>query len=77
MKNCPYCEGRGFVLGWLMRDNRQVPNLEQCRNKCNLRGYSDEVQRRIDSINRQHQPQPQQRDPCQVIQFRPRQKSES
>lgn len=44
---CESCDGRGWIEGYKADSSHFRPTLEQCRKRCNLTGYSDEVQRRM------------------------------
>ena len=44
---CPQCEGKGWIETYQGRDNGFVMSLSQCPNRCNISGYSNEVQRRM------------------------------
>jgi hypothetical protein len=51
MTNCKHCGGRGWEELWHGGSSSWTPSLKQCYRKCNLKGYSDEVQRRLNNPN--------------------------
>jgi hypothetical protein len=50
--SCGSCGGKGFVDGYHAAGASFTPNIEQCPKKCNITGYSDEVQRRLNDPHR-------------------------
>lgn len=44
--NCPTCGGKGWVEDWYVAGGRNTMSLLQCYRRCNIKGYSDEVQKR-------------------------------
>lgn len=44
---CNSCGSKGFIEGWHAAGNNFNPNIEQCPKRCNISGYSNEVQRRL------------------------------
>lgn len=46
---CTVCGGQGYVETWHGGGASWTPSLVQCRNRCNISGYSDEVQKRINN----------------------------
>jgi hypothetical protein len=44
---CLSCEGKGWVEEYRGESARFTPILKQCPQRCNITGYSDEVQRRL------------------------------
>jgi hypothetical protein len=50
--NCESCGGLGFIEGWYAAGALFTPNVEQCPKRCNITGYSNEVQRRLNDPNR-------------------------
>lgn len=46
---CELCEGRGWIEGWQGASATWTPSLQQCRRRCNIAGYSREVQRRLNT----------------------------
>lgn len=49
---CESCEGRGFVDCYYGAGATFTPSVKQCPRGCNLRGYSEEVQRRLNDDKR-------------------------
>lgn len=43
---CDVCGGKGWTESYVGTAGRYTPSLEQCRKRCNISGYSSEVQRR-------------------------------
>lgn len=49
MTKCDKCGGRGWIEGYYRSGNAYKPTIEQCYKRCNLSGYSDEAQRRLNA----------------------------
>lgn len=47
MSRCAKCDGRGYIEGYVAAQASYTPSLEQCPLRCNITGYSNEVQRRL------------------------------
>lgn len=45
MSGCKKCGGKGYVESWQRGAGSWVPNLKQCADRCNIKGYSDRVQK--------------------------------
>lgn len=48
---CKLCCDQGWVETWHGGSSGWTPSIQQCRMRCNLQGYSDEVQRRLNNPN--------------------------
>jgi len=46
---CKECGGKGWVETWHAGSATWTPSLSQCRKRCNITGYSDEVQKRLNN----------------------------
>lgn len=46
---CKKCGGKGWMETWYGGAASWTPTLSQCRDRCNLTGYSDEVQKRLNN----------------------------
>ncbi len=44
---CNKCEGKGWVETFYGAANSWTPSIQQCPHRCNISGYSEEVQRRL------------------------------
>ena len=48
---CPSCNDKGYIEGYVGVSASFTPSLEQCPERCNIGGYSKEVQRRLNNPN--------------------------
>lgn len=48
---CQKCEGRGFVDTYRGESTQYTALIQQCPNRCNITGYSVEVQKRLNDPN--------------------------
>lgn len=62
---CKKCQGKGFVESWRAEGAAWSPIILQCPERCDISGYSNEVQRRLSNPSSERQPMEQ-------IQSRPR-----
>lgn len=49
---CHKCEGKGWIDSYYSASATFTPSIQQCPRKCNLSGYSNEVQKRLNDKNR-------------------------
>lgn len=47
MSVCKGCRGRGYVESWHGGANSWTPSVQQCPKRCDVKAYSDEIQRRL------------------------------
>lgn len=52
MGRCKRCDGRGFVDRYYGSSNSWTPTISQCPDRCDISGYSNEVQRRLNDQTR-------------------------
>lgn len=55
---CKACGGKGFIESWHGGAGYWTSNLQQCSKRCNLSGYSAEVQKRLNSSSHVTKRQP-------------------
>lgn len=75
MSRCQRCGGRGYIDGFMRFGMGLKPALEQCPVRCNISGYSREVQRRLSALKREEDLDSTPVDqapwgPCVVLPFR-------
>lgn len=51
MSRCKTCDGTGFTESYHGGANSWTPSIQQCRERCNITGYSNEIQRRLNNTN--------------------------
>lgn len=49
--NCSNCGGKGWIESFHGGSASWTPSLQQCSKRCNISGYSNEVQRRLNNPN--------------------------
>ena len=75
---CDRCGGKGYIDGWMAFGNGHRPTLEQCPARCNITGYSNEVQKRLNAMAQSEAltlPRPEvpvKIHECKILPFRPR-----
>ena len=78
MSMCSNCGGKGWIETWHGASASWTPSLQQCSKRCNLSGYSKEVQKRLNSGKATESPVLRAVPPmpklAQVIALKPRQK---
>lgn len=71
---CPTCGGAGFYDTYFGGGASYTPSIAQCPKRCNLTGYSNEVQRRLNdktrfTAHRVLPAKPSQRAAAKVLKF--------
>ncbi len=66
MFRCEKCGGKGYILGYIAKDAKYTPAIEQCPLRCNTRRYSALVQARLNDKD----PRNYLDRPCKVVPLR-------
>lgn len=77
MSLCKKCSGNGYVDRYLASSATFTPSIQQCPERCNISGYSKEVQRRLNNPSYVTESpvlpnRPAERAHAAVIPFRPK-----
>lgn len=46
---CKRCQSKGYIESWHAGSASWTPSIQQCPERCNISGYSAEVQRRLNN----------------------------